>query len=246
MKPVVSVIIPAYNASLYLDDAIRSVLAQEVSLEIIVVDDCSNDDTEQIIDKYLALDGFTYIKNKTNVGVAKARNIGVKRAVGDYIAYLDADDWWNQKKLQKQLEILTTNNAVMCFTARELVEEDAKSIRKVIHVPQRIEYKKLFFHNCISCSSVLLKRDVALEFPMEDSSVHEDYLNWLRILSKYRVAYAIDEPLIVYRLSKGGKSRNKIKSIKMTYGVYRKLKINKVMSFIYLISHLVHGVIKYQ
>lgn len=102
----VSVIIPAYNASNYIDTAIKSVFLQNVPIEIIVIDDCSSDNLDIVMNKYLELNNVVYIKNERNLGVAKSRNLGVSKAKGDYIAYLDADDWWLEGKLDKQLSIM--------------------------------------------------------------------------------------------------------------------------------------------
>ncbi|ROR31479.1 teichuronic acid biosynthesis glycosyltransferase TuaG [Mobilisporobacter senegalensis] len=244
-KPKVSVIIPAYNCSQYIEKAIESVLSQNVPLEIILIDDNSQDNLGQVIEKYMKLDNFIYLKNETNIGVAEARNRGVQIATGDYIAFLDADDWWRPDKLIKQINLMKQKKYVLCFTAREIVNEDGITTGKIIHVQDEINYNNLLYHNGIACSSVILKRDVALKNPMKYSHLHEDYLAWLTILKKHGKACGLDEPLLLYRLSNNGKSRNKLKSARMTYGVYRVMKIGRIKAFFLMSSHLLHGIIKY-
>lgn len=244
-NPIVSVIIPAYNCSKYIEKAIESILSQDMPLEIIIIDDNSQDNLGQAIGKYLILENFLYIKNEKNLGVAESRNRGVQIATGDYIAFLDADDWWKEDKLIKQIDLMIKKDCVLCFTARELVNEDGITTGKVIHVQDEINYDSLLYHNCIACSSVVLKREVAIRNPMKYSHLHEDYLEWLTIMKQYGKAFGIDEPLLAYRLSKNGKSRNKLKSAKMTYGVYRAMKIGRIKALFLMCSHLLHGIIKY-
>lgn len=244
-KPIVSVVIPAYNSVRYIKRAIDSVLFQNVPLEIIVINDCSRDNLDQIMEHYKNLHNIIYIKNKMNLGVAKSRNLGVNAASGEYIAFLDADDWWMPNKLIEQIKCMNEKKCVLCYTARQLADDDETLTGIVIHVKELVDYNSLLRHNSISCSSVLIKREVALDNPMDHSELHEDYLTWLKILKKYGNAYGINQPLLIYRLSKTSKTRNKIKSAKMTYGVYRVLNIGRIKAIILMSSHLFHGVIKY-
>lgn len=244
-QPLVSVIIPTYNNGKYIQKAIDSVLRQDVNIEIIVIDDCSTDNTHIIIEQYRSYPFFIYVKNHKNEGVAASRNKGIDLAKGKYIAYLDADDWWLDNKLKKQLLLLEKLKVVLCYTARYITSDDGKKILKKINVPNAISFKQLLHHNCITCSSVVLLTEVAKEFKMCHDDCHEDFFNWLMILRKYNIAYGYNEPLVMYRMSKNGKSRNKLKSAKMTFGVYRNMGYNKFKSLYYLLSHLFHGLKKY-
>ena len=244
-NPDVSVIIPAYNCSAYIDKAICSVMFQEVPLEIIVVDDHSSDNLEETLISADLMAKIHYIRNPRNRGVAETRNIGVKAAKGKYIAYLDADDWWRKGKLKTQLSLMNDKKCVLTYTARELVDENGHPLKKVIGVKEKIKYEQLLYHNIIPCSSVVMEREAALEFPMRRSDLHEDYLQWLNILKKYHVAYGINKPMLISRMTEQGKSRKKWKSIYMTYGVYREMKIDPIRSVWYMAWHLGNGVVKY-
>jgi len=245
INPIVSAIIPAYNCSLYIKQAIESVLIQDIPLEIIVINDCSQDNLEKVIEQYLEMDNFVYVKNEINLGVAASRNKGVGLARGRYIAFLDADDWWSPDKLKKQMEIMDTNKYVICFTGRKIVNSAGLYIKTIIPSKQIVNYNILLHHNSISCSSVMLAKKIAYEHPMRNDEYHEDYINWLEVLKNHGLAFGIREPLVTYRKSINGKSRNRFKSIRMTYGVYRIERISKVRSLILLCSHLLHGIIKY-
>lgn len=244
-KPEVSVIIPAYNAGAYIEQAIDSALRQEVNLEIIVIDDCSTDHLEEVVAKYLENPVFTYSRNEKNLGASGSRNWAVAMAKGDYVAFLDADDWWADGKLKKQLELIKKTGMVLCTTGRELMTPEGKLTGKVIPVAEELTYKKLLHHNAINCSSVLIKTEVAREFPMCHEDSHEDYITWLRVLQKYEKACGIAEPLLKYRLSNCGKSGNKVKSAKMTFKVYRYLGFGYLKSIYYFCWYAVNGVLKY-
>lgn len=243
----VSVIIPTYNCGSYLSCAIQSVMRQDVDLEIILVDDASTDGTEEIVKrlKESATYPIHYIHNLKNLGVSASRNKGAELAEGKYIAWLDADDWWTEGKLEKQLKKLEQTNGVFCYTGRELCYENGEKTGKRISVPEEVTFKRLLYTNVIPCSSVLLKAEIAREFPMEHDEVHEDYLTWLRIIKNYHYAYGINEPLLRSRLTTGGKSRNKRKTLQMTYGVYRCLGLRKVVALGYTASHLYFSIKRY-
>ncbi len=236
--PLISVIIPAYNAMGTIAGAVESALAQNVPLEIIVVDDGGNEGLEDLLSNDVIL-----LKNARNLGAAESRNRGIRHARGKYVAFLDADDLWLPGKLQKQLDAI--GDKVLCCTARELMTPEGICTGRVIGVKERITYRELLKHNSINCSSVLLRRDVALEFPMEHSDSHEDYILWLKILQKYGEAVGINEPLLRYRLSNTGKSGSKLNSAKMTFRVYRYMGFGPVKSLICFCSYAIHGTFKY-
>lgn len=245
-KPLVSVIMPAYNAEKFIDTAIHSVLIQDVPLELIIIDDCSTDNTKKVQENYQSHYNIIYVKNECNLGAAASRNKGVALARGKYIAFLDADDYWLPHKLSRQLDALLAKQRVLCSTARELMTPDGKLTGKVIPVPENITYSMMLKHNLINCSSVVMLRDVALEFPMEHEDSHEDYIMWLKILQKYKKACAVNEPLLKYRLSNSGKSGSKLHSAKMTYKVYRYMGFGLFKSWACFASYAIHGVLKYR
>lgn len=251
----VSVIIPAYNAASYIRKAIESVLDQtlESFIEIIIINDCSKDETDAVMsnlirefqEKSYRNRMLCYIRNKNNMGVAESRNCGVHQAKGKYIAFLDADDWWNADKLVKQLVQIEKDEAVLCATGRELMHPDGTTTGRVIGIPRTVIYEQLLKTNTIPCSSVLICADIAREFPMCHDELHEDYILWLQVLKKYGPAVGIDEPLLKSRMSEKGKSRNKLKSAKMQFGVYRYLGFGWLRSLYYFCNYAIAGVKKY-
>lgn len=245
-KPLISVIIPVYSGSRLLPRAIDSALCQNVPLEVIVINDGSPEDIDGVMAAYQDRSNVICIKNERNLGAAESRNRGVARARGEYIAFLDADDRWAEGKLVKQLAALERTGAVLCATARVQVRPDGTGTGRVIPVPERITYRDLLKHNCIACSSVLIRREAALEFPMghaQDS--HEDYIMWLEVLRKYETACGVNEPLLYYTASTTGKSGSKWRSAAMTLRVYRHMGFGPVQSALCFCSYALHGVWKH-
>lgn len=280
---LISVVIPLYNSRNYICQAVDSALAQveglkrlqdtgkiseKVSLEIIVVDDCSNDGGQIILENHLiendfdvtnkygnnrvcqleSTDGIVVEINRLeeNSGVATARNYGVTRANGEYVAFLDSDDMWVDGKLAKQYQLLQKTGADLCNTARQMMESDGTVLEHMIPTPKNITLEKLEHSNYINCSSVLVKKDVIAKYPMEHSDAHEDYFAWLRMLQDGVKMVGINEPLLLYRLVDTGKSRNKFKSAKMHYKTYRyagysATKASKLMMF-----YILNGLKKYK
>ncbi len=243
--PLVSVIMPAYRCADTITAAIDSVLIQDVPLELIVLNDCSPDRLDEVMLQYEQDTRVRYLKNSRNLGAAASRNRGVQLAKGTFTAFLDSDDWWEAGKLKKQLERMKKEHVVLCATARELADPDGRLTGRVIGVQEEITFLSLMRQNCINCSSVLIRTDVAREFPMEHEDSHEDYITWLRVLKKYGRAAAVNEPLLKYRLSDSGKSGSKLKSAGMTYKAYRYFGFGRLRSAACFCMYAFNGVKKY-
>ena len=244
-KPLVTVVIPAYNSEKYIKQAIDSVFCQDVELEVVVINDASSDGTVQILEEYKKRDNFILLENKKNLGVAASRNLGVRRAQGEFIAFLDADDWWEPTKLNKQLTAMQKAGTVLCSTARELVDSNGVSTGKIIGVKEQITYQMMHRQNWMNCSAVVIRTEVIKEFPMQYDDSHEDYITWMRILEKHQKATGVNEPLLKYRVSNLGKSGPKWKSAQMMYRAYRYLGFGPIKSAFCFCAYAINGVKKY-
>lgn len=245
MEILVSVVMPAYNCAGTIGDSIASVLSQEVPLELIVVNDRSPDGLDDAMVPWLSDRRVVYVTNEENMGAAKSRNRAVAMARGKYIAFLDADDLWLPGKLAAQVAQLEESGCVLSCTARMLMDPQGSDTGRVLEVPQVITYRELLKHNCIACSSVVMRAGAAREFPMDHEDSHEDYILWLRVLQKYGEARGINQPLLRYRLSNTGKSGSKLHSAKMTFMVYRYMGFSLAESLWCFGSYALHGVWKY-
>lgn len=247
MKPLVSIIMPAYNCEKYIEKAINSVIRQTYKQwELIIVDDCSNDRTVNHIEVLSKLDTrIKFYKNDCNIGVSETRNKAISLANGNWIAFLDSDDMWETSKLEKQCNLLKNKNVEFIFTGASYINEKGEAYNGIFEVPEVIDYKKLRMQNVISCSSVLIKKKYFDEIKMENDNIHEDYAVWLRVLKTGIKAYGINEPLLIYRISSNSKSGNKIKTIRMTYKVFEHIGLNKISSMYFTIRHIMGATKKY-
>ena len=211
--PKISIITPAYNCEKYLEQSVDSVLSQTwQDWELLIIDDCSKDATWLRMQTLAKQDNRIRIfQNRHNSGSAATRNNGIRQARGEWIAFLDSDDLWRPEKLERQMSVLRKHpDASFLFTGSAFIEDDGMTIAHVLHVPEKVSRKKLLKQNVISCSSVLIRRELMLEFPMpEEDGIHEDFATWLAILSKIPCAYGVDEPLLVYRRALASKSGKK-------------------------------------
>ena len=247
---MVAIIMPAYNCEKYMRSAVESVKAQTYTdWTLFIIDDCSTDRTRILAEELAETDERIVVKhNKKNTGVAKTRNRGVREADSEWIAFLDSDDLWRPDKLEKQIKLsekISTANLI--FTGSGFIKENGEKINYILHVPEKINRKELLKQNLISCSSVLINRDLMLKYPMpEKEMIHEDFASWLRILDEEEYAYGIDEPLLIYRRSESSKSGNKAKAAKMNWNTYRNVGISPVKAAYYMCWYLIKGLMKYR
>lgn len=197
--PLVSVIIPTYNRANVLARALKSVLRQTYdNLEIIVVDDGSTDETEQLILKKFPQINFIKTENK---GVSAARNLGVEKSSGEYIAFLDSDDEWMPEKIQKQIEMLTLEGWRWVHGEERWIRNGVRVNQKKIHQKSGGDIFNRALHLClISPSTVVLEKKLFWDFNGFDEKfiVCEDFDLWLRILSKHEIGFVQDEVIFKY------------------------------------------------
>lgn len=242
---LVSVVMPVYNGEKFIGEAIQSVLVQKVPLELIIIDDNSKDGTKEQVQRFCKDERVIYIRNEKNLGVAASRNKGVELARGKYIAFLDADDYWTKDKLEKQTMLMEEKDCVISSTGRELMDENGNLTGRVIGIKEEVSYKDLLKGNVLNTSGVMVLTSVARRYPMVQDHLHEDYIMWLSILKDYGKALGINAPMLKYRVMKGTKSANKLKSAKMTFGVYRYMGLNVCQAFYYFCFYAIHGILKY-
>ncbi len=245
---LISIVMPAYNASKTIAAAMDSVLIQTYPhWELIVIDDGSQDGTKSIAEQYAARDARVRIlTNEVNRGVSFSRKRGVESARGQWIAFLDSDDMWKENKLEKQLAAQRRTNAKLLFTASAYVNSEGVPIDWILHVPETISYRGLLKQNLISNSSVLVLKQVYQSCSVSGDDLHEDYACWLNFLKQGETAFGMDEPLLVYRLNKNSKSGNKIRSARMNWKTYRAIGLNLPETVYYMAWYTVRGIKKYR
>lgn len=248
----VSIIMPMYNAESYISETIDSVLSQSYAdWELIIVDDCSTDNSYDIAREYASKDErIKLLKNECNMGAAKARNIAIYNASGRYVAYLDADDLWMPLKLEKQVVFAEANKCGMCFTSYETIEEDGKH-RNYISVPESISYTE-FLKNTITCSDTALidlnlvsKELLICPDYSSDFDIPEDLIVWLQVLKTGVIARGLNEILAKYRKHPSSRSSNMLNAVSRTWNAYRKVERLGIFASLHcLIWQLYHALLK--
>lgn len=247
---MVTIIMPAYNCERYLRSAVASVMAQTYKdWTLFIIDDRSTDNTFSLAKELGSMDErIKVFHNKINLGVARTRNMGVKIAKSDWIAFLDSDDMWEPEKLEKQMSLSEKiPNAKILFTGSQFIDKNGQEMDYILHIPSKVNRKGILKQNVVSCSSVLVKRDLMLNYSMpEKQMIHEDFASWLGILSQEKYAYGIDEPLLIYRKSDESKSGNKVNSAKMNWNTYRYVGLDVVSAAYYMCWYTIRGILKYR
>lgn len=243
---LVSIIMAAYNSEKTIGIAINSILDQTYTdWELLVINDCSKDRTVEIVTSYTD-SRIRLLQNDKNSGVSISRKKGMEAANGEWIAVLDSDDAWAPDKLEKQIKLANDTGAELIFTGSAFMDDDGKPIDWQLHVPTTLPYRELLKQNLVSNSSVLVKATLYKQFYAIGDEMHEDFAIWLGITKTGRVAYGIDEPLLIYRLAKSSKSSNKLKAAKMNWNTYRYVGLNPVAASYYMCWYIVKGLLKYR
>lgn len=229
MNPLVSIIMPCYNAERYIAQSIDSVLAQTYDdWELLVTDDGSTDKSAEIVQGYCAQDNrIQLFKHGNNQGIAKARNTSLSQAKGRFVAFLDHDDLWTPDKLEKQVRCMLDNDYPFTYTSYELIDNSGASLNKTIRTQGVMDYTRYAKNTIIGCGTVVVDKNKVGDFRMPQNDTSDDMALWLGLMRKGFKAYPLDEVLLKYRVTKHSASSNKWKAAKDVWHVYR---VNEGMS----------------
>ena len=224
---MVSIIVPVYNAANYIENTIRMVTNQTYKdWELILVDDCSSDGSAEIIENIIRSQKkrIRLIRMDINVGAANARNAGIDASSGRYIAFLDADDVWKEDKLEKQIAFMERTGAAFSFHAYEFGDADANPTGKVVHVPDKLTYRKALSRTIIFTTTVMFDTEkIDMEIIHMPQVPSEDTATWWRILKSGYVAYGLDENLAIYRRPAKSLSSDKFVALYRIWFLYRNI-----------------------
>ena len=244
---LVSIITPAYRAAHTIGDTIRSVVAQTYPRwEMLIAEDCSPDDTREVVRHWTEIDGrVTLIALERNGGPAAARNAALERAGGRWIAFLDSDDLWLPRKLEMSIAWAKAKQSPLVFTGYCRVSADGRRVGAYIRVPKSLTYRQLLGNTAIATSTVLVDRYVAGDIRMRQT-YYDDFDCWLRILKGGHRAAGLNEDLMRYRVLSGSVSRNKLRSSLHVWRAYRKLEgLSRVKSAWYFFRYATRNLLKY-
>lgn len=242
---LISVIIPSYNSSKYILKTVNSVLQQTYeNFEIIIVDDCSKDNTREVIRELSEQDNrVRYIFQEKNGGAAVARNTGIENAKGRYIAFLDSDDIWESDKLSIQIRYLMQGHPFV-FCAYDTVDAEGNVLGGKIKIKKVVQYQDLMSKTYISTPTVLYDRHYFGDVRMPLRRTGQDYAFWLVLLKKSD-AYGIDEALVHVTRRGGSLSKNKFQSLVDIYQTQTQLEgIGKTKAVFHTICYLLYALKK--
>lgn len=249
MKPTISIITPAYNAENYISQTIESVQNQSFKdWELIIVDDCSKDYTSVLVKEFENKDPrIRMIKAPQNGGVAKARNLGLEQAQGDFIAFVDSDDLWKPDKLEKQLSFMKEKGCVLSYTDFQKFNTEDGSLGKVMKCPAKMKANDILKNTAIGCLTVMVDKKQAGEFRMPPLGHTEDNCTWYHILKKTNsVAYNQGEVLSLYREGNASLTKNKCKSAKQQWETYRRyFGFSRIKSAYYFTWYAINAVLRH-
>lgn len=223
MTGAVSIIMPSYNTASFIAESIQSVLAQSYKdWELLIVDDCSSDNTDEVVMPYTSDERVKYLKNERNSGAAVSRNRALREAKGKWIAFLDSDDLWMPEKLEKQVKFMVKNGYHFSYTRYAEIDTEDKRTGVSVTGPKKIT-KTGFYNYCWpGCLTVMYDRDVVGLIDIADIKKNNDYAMWLKVCRKAD-CYLLDEELALYRRGrKGSVSTGSIKTmIRWHYKLFR-------------------------
>ena len=247
--PLVSVVMPAYNAAAFIEEAIDSVVKQTLqNWELIVIDDCSKDNTRDVVLAVAEKDSRVRLAcNEQNMGVAKTRNRGLEMCGGQYVALLDSDDYWKPTLLEKMIARAEETTADIVYCSYEMVDEQGEKVCNDFVVPPETSFEESIVRSVITCSTVLMTSKLAKENRFPVNMYHEDIALWFQLLRDGAVARGVPEVLAAYRQRADSRSAGKLRSACRRWTIYRKhLRLPFFRSIGVMIRYGYYGLIKFR
>ena len=239
MSKLVSIIMPTYNCGEFIGQTLDSVQAQTYeNWELIIVDDCSKDNTAAIVSQYAQKDNrIHYHLLGVNSGAAVARTTAMNLAKGNYMAFLDSDDIWLPEKLEKQLKFMQDNNYAFTCTDYEQIDENGNPLNKVLRTIPKTNYSRMLLDCPVGNSTVMYDVDRMGKFEVPNIRKRNDDALWLQMLKKEEYIWGLPEILMQYRIRKNSISSNKLKVIKYHWILYREIEHLGVLRSVFHICY---------
>ncbi len=244
---LVSIIMPSWNTGEFIAESIQSVLNQTyTNWELIIIDDCSSDDTDQIIESFND-ERIKYLKNEKNCGAALTRNRGLREARGEWIAFLDSDDLWMPEKLEHQIDFMKKNGYSLSFTEYEKIDEDSKPLNIYVSGPKKVNKNKMYNYDYIGQLTMMYSAKEFGLIQIKDIRKNNDYAIRLQLYKKPETcAYLLEENLAKYRVRKVSISHDKFKKkFKSHYDLFHLCDEKPaIVSMWYTCWNMFYGIIK--
>ena len=247
IEGLVSIIMPSWNMAKFITESIQCVIDQTYEQwELLIVDDCSTDNTDEVIKPFLADSRIKYFHNEKNSGAALTRNKAMREAQGEWIAFLDSDDLWMPEKLEKQIEFMNEHGYVLSYTEYEKIDEEDNLLNIHVSGPDVVDKRKMYNYDYIGQLTMMYSAKHFGLIQIKDIKKNNDYAMWLKVCRKAD-CYLLDEELALYRRGRVGSiSTHSIKTmIVWHYKLYREAEgQNPVEAVINTGRNMVFGLYK--
>lgn len=244
---LVSIITPSYNTARFIGETIRSVQAQTyLYWEMIIIDDCSSDNTDEIVKPFLECDErIKYVKNKRNSGAAISRNKALRMAQGKWIAFLDSDDLWMPEKLERQLKFMIDNGYHFSFHAYQEVDEKSQPLGILVSSIKKVTHFGMYVCCWPGCLTVMYDAEYIGLIQGIDLKKNNDVPMWLEI-SKKADCYFLDENMAFYRRRNGSITpHSKWMRVKWHYSLFKNAtKMGTVGAALWMIVNIAANIYK--
>ncbi|HET8752897.1 MAG TPA: glycosyltransferase family 2 protein [Salinimicrobium sp.] len=224
-SPLVSIVMPAYNAEYFIKESIGSVLSQTYgNWELLIIDDHSKDATLAVAEKFQKEDSrIKLIKLPANQGAGFVRNVGIKASEGEFISFLDADDLWKPHKLETQVKFMRDHQLSVSYSSYELMDEEGNLLNKMIQARKELSFKKMLKANYIGNLTGMYNAKKLGKIYCPPIRKRQDWAMWIKAVQKGGTAKGILEPLATYRVRKDSISGNKWEMLGYNYKIYREV-----------------------
>ena len=242
-KNNIDIILPNYNSSKFLKQTLNSIIIQTYkNWKLIIIDDCSDDKTKNILKKYLKDKRIKIFWLKKNNGAGFCRNYGIKKSKSPYVAFIDSDDVWKKNKLEKQIIFMKKNNFSFSYTNYETFGEK----KKIIIPPLRFDYKSFINNTSIGTSTMMVKRKELRNIKFTNSKICEDYYFKCKLLKRVKFAFCLNEFLTRYRIRHNSMQSNNIKNIFWIWKINRDFnKLGIINNLTSIINISINSIKKY-
>jgi teichuronic acid biosynthesis glycosyltransferase TuaG len=244
----IDIIMPSYNKANYLDDSIKSIINQSLkNWKLYIIDDNSTDNSLEIIDKYSELKNINIIRLKKNKGPSFCRNLGMRISKSKYISFIDSDDTWDTKKLEKQIRFMEDNNFVFTYTDYTpfFEKEGIKKIKKPTSLVESFNFETFTRNSSINTTTMIISRSILKTHRFKKIKLLEDYVFKCGLLINNK-AMKLNENLATYRILNQSRSSKRIKNIYWLWNVNKKFnKLNFLENLLSIFSISLNSIKKY-
>lgn len=246
MEKLVSIITPCYNSAEFIQETYNSINNQTyINWEWIIVDDCSNDNSQNIIQNFKD-DRVKLFFNDKNLGASISRNKALDSANGIYITFIDSDDLWESTFLEETIYFLQQNNETLVYCSYKRVNENLDKLLDDFIAIDKVDYQRILLNCPIPMLTSVYDSTQIGKIYFPDVDLREDHAMWISLLSKIKYARAIEKPLGIYRIRNNSVSRDKFKIGKKQFNLYyNHLNLGLVLSLFYTCSWALNGLKKY-